>query len=204
MYQSIPRDGSVDTRAPVSDRSSQIDRWAERRTDRGRPFSESYSSEGVLRGTPGSFQDEVHVGTTGPGRPDHQRRGRARSPSCSDSAARSMCRCSKHERRRGTERTHGTIRRRHNRWKIGSPKDTDLERNSLRGPRIKHLGDWFAIESGARSRLRTLSVLTACEYRSCLCTAEIPAPTVRAGAVLAGTRCYTRYGDLGTVRGKAR
>src|SRR5437868_6457924 len=65
MFRSIPRDGSVDTRAPVSARSSQIDRWAARGTDRGRPFSESYSSEGVLPGTPGSFQDEVHVGTTG-------------------------------------------------------------------------------------------------------------------------------------------
>src|SRR5437660_5790834 len=50
---------------PVSARSSQIDRWAARGTDRGRPFSESYSSEGVLPGTPGSFQHEVHVDTTG-------------------------------------------------------------------------------------------------------------------------------------------
>src|ERR1700682_1494762 len=49
--------------------------------------------------------------------------------------------------------------------KSGSPLDTDLERNSLRGPRIKHLRDLFVIESGARSRSRTLSVLTACEYR---------------------------------------
>ena len=179
----------------MSARSSQIDRWAARGTDRGRPFSESYSSEGVLPGTPGSFQHEVHVDTTGfhaletpgdwsagvwwdrrrasmrplrlaerggsglhfaaqgefkayaqrcpsaqrllqlktvaPGRPDHQRRGRPRSPSYSDSAARSMCRCSKHERRRGTERTHGTTRRQHNRWKIGSPEDIDPERISL-------------------------------------------------------------------------
>src|SRR5438445_3423318 len=42
-----------------------------------------------------------------------------------------MCRCSKHERRRGTERTHGTTRRQHNRWKIGSPEDIDPERISL-------------------------------------------------------------------------
>ncbi len=37
----------------------------------------------------------------------------------------------------------------------GSPEDTDLERISPGGPRIKHLCDLFVIESGARSRLRT-------------------------------------------------
>jgi len=47
----------------------------------------------------------------------------------------------------------------------GSPEDTDLERISLRGPRIKDLRDLFVIESGARSRSRTLSVLSVCEYR---------------------------------------
>src|SRR6266853_6356315 len=52
--------------------------------------------------------------------------------------------------------------------KSGSPEDTELERNSLQGPRIEDLRDLFVIESGARTRLRTLCVLTACEYRSCL------------------------------------
>jgi len=47
----------------------------------------------------------------------------------------------------------------------GSPEDTDLERISLRGPRIKDLRDLFMIESSARSRSRTLSVLSVCEYR---------------------------------------
>src|SRR6266478_3485399 len=47
----------------------------------------------------------------------------------------------------------------------GSPEDTDLERISLRSPRIKYLRDLFVIESGAQTQLRTLSVLTACEYR---------------------------------------
>jgi len=52
--------------------------------------------------------------------------------------------------------------------KSGSPEDTELERNSLQGPRIEDLRDLFVIESGARLRSRTLFVLTACEYRSCL------------------------------------
>jgi hypothetical protein len=52
--------------------------------------------------------------------------------------------------------------------KSGSPEDTDLERISLGGPRIKHLRDLFVIESGAQSGSRTLSVLTTCEYRGCL------------------------------------
>ncbi len=39
--------------------------------------------------------------------------------------------------------------------KSGSPEDTDLERVSLGGPRIKHLRNLFVIESGARSRSRT-------------------------------------------------
>jgi hypothetical protein len=47
-----------------------------------------------------------------------------------------------------------------------SPLDTDLERISLGGPRIKDLPDLLVIESGAQTRLRTLSVLTAYEYRS--------------------------------------
>ncbi len=34
----------------------------------------------------------------------------------------------------------------------GSPEDTDLERVSFGGPRIKHLRNLFVIESGARSR----------------------------------------------------
>src|ERR1700682_1338547 len=71
--------------------------------------------------------------------------------------------------------------------KSGSPLDTDLERISLACPRIKHLRDLFVIESGARSRSRTLSVLTACEYRSCLTQQRVGAAT---GDVLAGTRCY--------------
>src|SRR2546426_2306428 len=48
------------------------------------------------------------------------------------------------------------------------PLDTDLERISLGGPRIKDLRDLFVIESGAQSRLRTLSVLIAYEYRGWL------------------------------------
>lgn len=36
--------------------------------------------------------------------------------------------------------------------KSGSPEDTELERISLGGPRIKHLRDLFVIESGAQSR----------------------------------------------------
>ena len=47
----------------------------------------------------------------------------------------------------------------------GSPEDADLERISLAGPRIKDLRDLFVIGSGAQTRLRTLSVLTACGYR---------------------------------------
>jgi len=50
----------------------------------------------------------------------------------------------------------------------GSPEDTELERISLPGPRIKDLRDLFVNEGGARSRSRTLSVLTVCEYRSWL------------------------------------
>ena len=49
--------------------------------------------------------------------------------------------------------------------KSGSPEDTDLDRTSLGGPRIKHLRELFVIEGGARSRSRTLFVLSACEYR---------------------------------------
>ena len=45
----------------------------------------------------------------------------------------------------------------------------------------------FVIESGARSRSGTLSVLTASEYRNCL-TQQRVAPM--ATGVLAGTRCY--------------
>jgi hypothetical protein len=67
----------------------------------------------------------------------------------------------------------------------GSPEDTDLERNSLQGPRIKHLRDLFVIESGAQTRLRTLSVLTACEYRSGLTQQRICGSP---RDVLAGTR----------------
>jgi hypothetical protein len=61
----------------------------------------------------------------------------------------------------------------------GSPEDTDLERFSLGGPRIKHLRDLFVIESGARSRSRTLSALTACEYHGCLTQQRLWLPCLR-------------------------
>ena len=55
--------------------------------------------------------------------------------SCSRPFARGsrkvQCRCSKHERRRCTERTHRTPSRRRNLWRIGSPEGTGLERISL-------------------------------------------------------------------------
>jgi hypothetical protein len=70
----------------------------------------------------------------------------------------------------------------------GSPEDTDLERISLRGPRIKHLRDLFVIESGAQTRSRTLFVLSACEYRGCLTQQRVSPAYV---CVLAGTRRYT-------------
>ena len=57
----------------------------------------------------------------------------------------------------------------------GSPKDTNLERFALVGPRIKDLRDLFVIESGARSRSRTLFVLIACEVSALLDTARHPA-----------------------------
>ena len=63
--------------------------------------------------------------------------------------------------------------------KSGSPLDTDLERISLGSPRIKDLRDLFVIESGARSRSRTLSVLTACEYRGCLTQQRVWLPSPR-------------------------
>jgi hypothetical protein len=59
----------------------------------------------------------------------------------------------------------------------GSPEDTDLERNSLAGPRIKDLRESFVIESGARTRSRTLSMLSACEYRGCLTQQRFPGST---------------------------
>lgn len=67
--------------------------------------------------------------------------------------------------------------------KSGSPEDTDLERISLGGPRIKHLRDLFVIESGAQTRSRTLSVLTACEYRGRLTQQRFRGPFWRAPAV---------------------
>jgi len=75
---------------------------------------------------------------------------------------------------------------------VGSPEDTDLERISLPGPRIKDLRRLFVIESGARSRSRTLSVLTACEYRGCLTQQRV---CVGARDVLAGTRRYGQRDD---------
>src|SRR5882762_2360901 len=69
----------------------------------------------------------------------------------------------------------------------GSPEDTDLERISLAGPRIRYLRDLFVIESGAQSRLRTLSVLSACEYRGGL-TQQRVWPGWRASAVTPSPR----------------
>jgi hypothetical protein len=45
----------------------------------------------------------------------------------------------------------------------GSPEDTDLEGISLRGPRIKHLRALFVLESGARSRSRTVKCVRVSE-----------------------------------------
>ena len=76
------------------------------------------------------------------------------------------------------------------RTRNGSPEDTDLERISLVGPRINQLRDLFVIESGAQTPLRTLCVLTACEYRSCLTQQRV---CLGVDGVLAGTRCYSSW-----------
>ena len=59
------------------------------------------------------------------------------------------------------------------------------------GPRINQLRDLFVIESGAQTPLRTLCVLTACEYRECLTQQRV---CLGGDGVLAGTRCYVASG----------
>ncbi len=54
----------------------------------------------------------------------------------------------------------------------GSPEDTDLERNSLGGPRIKHLRELFVFQSGARSRSRTLCCVKRVRVSQLVNTAE--------------------------------
>src|SRR4051812_49355136 len=90
----------------------------------------------------------------------------ARDPGRKARAGAVQCRCSRREQPSWTDWTGWTRGQGRNPRKYGSAEDTDLEQISLGGPRIKHLRALFVIESGVQTRSRTLSVLTASEYRS--------------------------------------
>jgi hypothetical protein len=74
--------------------------------------------------------------------------------------------------------------------KSGSPGDTDPETGSSRWSENPALRELFVIESGARSRSRTLCVLSARESRRCLTQQRMTRVPDR---IRAGNRCSGRH-----------